>query len=216
MPAASQPQSHARFPLTSILGSAGNVRMLRALAADAGPLAVPDLARRAGLTGPGARRVLDSLADQGVVKAYGSGRTRFYGLDPRHPFADGLSGLFRLERQRWEDLLAAIRDALAAPDGKTIAAWLYGSVARGDDTPGSDLDVAALVSEPEAADRLREVFIPIEDAQHVRISLTVLTPAELAALPENDPWWSDVVRDARVLKGQAPSLARRQVARAAE
>lgn len=57
--------------------------------------------------------------------------------------------------------------------------------------------------------------MPLEDEQQLRISLTALTPAELAALRDDDRWWSELVRDARVLKGAAPDTAKRQAAKAA-
>ena len=65
------------------------------------------------------------------------------------------------------------------------------------------------------ADEVREALMPLEDAQQIRISLTALTPRELAALPEDDAWWANVAREGRVLKGAAPDEARRRVARAA-
>ena len=51
----------------------------------------------------------------------------------------------------------------------------------------------------------------LEDEQQIRISLTALTAKELAALPEDDPWWMNVVRDGRVLKGAAPAQVRRRL-----
>jgi hypothetical protein len=56
--------------------------------------------------------------------------------------------------------------------------------------------------------------MPLEDEQQVHISLTALTPKELAVLPDDDRWWSDVVRDVRVLKGSSPEAAKRHVAKA--
>lgn len=41
--------------------------------------------------------------------------------------------------------------------------------------------------------------MPLEDMQQIPISLTALTARDLAALPEDDPWWANVVRDGRVL-----------------
>lgn len=41
--------------------------------------------------------------------------------------------------------------------------------------------------------------MPLEDTQQIPISLTALTARDLAALPEDDPWWANVVRDGRVL-----------------
>jgi predicted nucleotidyltransferase len=213
MPVPSQVQSHVRYPLTSLLGGAGNVRVLRALVADRSPLSVPELARRAGLSPRGTRQVLEALVSQQLVLAYGSGRAQVYALGDSHPFAGAVAALFQAEAQRWERLLAAVRDVVGKRGDDVVAAWLYGSVARGEDTPASDLDIALVVASQEVTDQVREDLMPVEDEHHVHISLTGLTAQELAALPDGDPWWSDVVRDARVLKGSAPEAARQRLAR---
>ena len=215
MPAPSQTQSHLRYPLTSILGSAGSVRVLRALVADRSPQSAPQLAGVAGLTPQGVRLVLDTLARQQLVVVHGSGRIQLYALKPSHPFSGALVALFQKEQRRWDALLESIREVLAKRGPTVSAAWLYGSVAREEDSPASDLDIAILVHSQTVADQVREDLTPIEDGQQLRISLTALTPKELAALPEDDPWWSDVVRDGRVLKGAAPTQARRRLAKAA-
>ena len=215
MPAPSQVQSHARFPLTSLLGSAGNVRVLRALAAAGSPSSVPRLAEAAGLTPQGTRLVLESLLRPRLAKVHGSGRTRGYELDRSHPLAAPLASLLLEEARRWDGLLASIRKVLDRHGAAVEAAWLYGSVARGEDSPESDLDIALVVRAHAVADRIRDGLMALEDAQQVRISLTALTPRELSALPDDDPWWSGIVRDARVLKGPAPEQARRRFAKGA-
>lgn len=215
MPAPSQAQSHLRYPLTSILGSAGNVRSLRALVANGSLQSAPQVAAAAGLTPQGVRLVLDTLARQHLVIVHGSGRAQLYALSPSHPFASALVALFHEEQRRWDALLESLRDMLARHGTAVGAAWLYGSVARGEDSPDSDLDIAILVRSQAVANQVREDLMPIEDGQQLRISLTALTPKDLAALPEDDPWWSDVVRDGRVLKGPAPDQARRRLTRAA-
>jgi predicted nucleotidyltransferase len=215
MPAPSRAQSHVRYPLTNVLGSAGNVRVLRSLVTDRSPQSAPHLARLAGLSPQGARLVLDTLAQQRLVKVHGTGRAQLYALDDSHPFADAIATLFQEEHLRWERLLTVLREMLAKRGAAVRAAWLYGSVARGEDTPRSDVDIALLVTTQAVADQVREDLMPLEDEQQVRISLTALTPKELAVLPDDDRWWSDVVRDARVLKGSAPESAKRQVAKAA-
>lgn len=214
MPSPSQAQSHVRYPLTAIFGSVGNVRVLRALVANPVPQSAPELARWAGLSPQGVRLILDTLTQQKLVKAHGTGRSLLYALDESHPFAGAVVALFQEEQQRWERLLAALRDMLARHGTAVRSAWLYGSVARAEDTPRSDMDIALLVSSSDVADQVREGLMPLEDQQHLHISLTALTPKELAALPDDDPWWSDVVRDARVLKGSAPEAAKRQAAKA--
>lgn len=215
MPTPSRAQSHVRFPLTSLFGGTGNVRVLRALVVDRAPQSAPQLARLSGLSPQGARLVLDALTRQQVVKAHGSERTRLYALDDAHPFAAALVALFEAEQQRWEYLLATIRERLAKRGAAVRAAWLYGSVAREQDSLDSDLDIALLVSRSAVADQVRQDLMPLEDEQQLRISLTALTPQDLAALPDDDRWWSDVVRDARVLKGPSPQATKRQVSKAA-
>jgi hypothetical protein len=74
-------------------------------------------------------------------------------------------------------------------------------------TPASDIDLALLVTSPKVADNARENLMPIEDELKVRITVTALTAQDLAALDAGDIWWSDVVRDARVLKGGRPEGA---------
>lgn len=159
--------------------------------------------------------LLDTLARQQLVIVHGSGRTQLYALNPSHPFSGTLAALFQEEQRRWDALLESIREVLTRRGPAVSAAWLYGSVARGEDSPASDLDIAILVRSQTVADQVREDLMPLEDGQQLRISLTALTPKELAALPEDDPWWSDVVRDGRILKGAAPDQARRRLAKAA-
>ena len=198
-------QSHLRYPLTRLFGSAGNVRVLRVLS-DGLTSSATQIATAAGLTPQGTRLVLDALAALGVVTAKGSARTQLFELAAVHPFRQPILQLFEAERAVWEDLVARLRERLKKRAG-VQAAWLYGSVARGEDTPTSDIDVALLVSAPDVGDKVREDLMPIEDELGVRVSVTALTLQDLAARQEADKWWSDVVRDSRVLKGMRPEGA---------
>ncbi len=83
-----------------------------------------------------------------------------------------------------------------------------------DDSPASDVDIALVVRSHAVADQVREALMPLEDAQQIRVSITALTSKELATLSEDDPWWANVVRDGRVLKGAAPDQTRRRLTRA--
>jgi predicted nucleotidyltransferase len=214
VPAPSQTQSHLRHPLTALLGSVGHVRVLRELAMNRAPESAPQLAAAAGLTPQGTRGVLDVLVRQRLVKALGSGRAQLYELNASHPLASSLAALFHDEQDRWDALMRSIRDVLDR-EGGVSAAWLYGSVARGEDAPDSDVDIALVVRSQAVADQVREALMPLEDIQQIRISLTALTAKDLAALPDDDPWWVNVVRDGRVLKGAAPDQARRRLTKAA-
>jgi predicted nucleotidyltransferase len=195
-------QSHLRYPLTRLFGSPGNVRVLRVLA-DGLASSATQVAAAAGLTPQGARLVLDVLSAQGIVTAKGSARTQLFELAAVHPFRHPVLELFAVERAVWEDLVARLRERFKKRTG-VQAAWLYGSVARGEDTPASDIDVALLVSSPNVGDKVREDLMPIEDEWNVHVSVTALTLQNLAALQDGDRWWSGIVRDSRVLKGGRP------------
>jgi predicted nucleotidyltransferase len=191
--------------LTRLLGNGGNVRVLRALSAYAAPLSAAQLARDAGLTPQGVRLVLDELVGQGAVAALGQGRSRLYAIDSAHPLATVLKALFAAEHRRWEGLLARLREGLNAFE-QVDAAWLYGSVARGADGPASDVDLALVVhgAAGEAAEAVRERLRPLEDELRVTFSVVALSPADVLERATKDPWWTELERDAKVLKGGTP------------
>lgn len=202
-------QGFLRAPLTAVLRSPGAVRVLRALAQHGGVLAVPTLERATGLTNAGVHRVLRALVDTGVVRPEGQGRVTAYRLDPAHPLAPAITALFAAEDARADRVLDAVRAAAAphAPD----AVWLFGSAARGEDVPGSDVDVAFVfrAGTPEAAlDAVREALRPTENTERVTISVVGLWPADVARLSAGDPLWRALERDAVPLVGPPPALLR--------
>lgn len=201
----SAPQSHLRYPMTRLLGNGGNVRVLRALSAFAAPLGATQLARESGLTPQGVRRVLEDLVGQGVVSSFGQGRSRLYAADSAHPLASAIGALFAAERARWEGLLARVRETVGA-FAEVEAAWLYGSVSRGEDGPASDIDVALVVrgAPGDAAESVRERLRPVEDELRVAFSVVALSHADVVARAAGDAWWRQVAREAKVLKGDAP------------
>ncbi len=60
--------------------------------------------------------------------------------------------------------MSSIRDVLDC-HGAVSAAWLYASVARGGDVPGSEVDIVLVVRSLAVADPVREALMPLEDAQ---------------------------------------------------
>jgi len=210
-----KPMSFARQPLDEILAGTGSVRVLRALDAVYGnALSVSRLAQDTRLTPDGVRGVLNGLERTGVVESLGSGRTRLFQIVRRHPMAQALNFLFDCERVRLDEFLAA---ALAeAADDRIVALWLFGSVARGEDTAQSDVDIALVVAaEPETVDTVADAFRaalrPHERAQAYAASVTAIPQSEIARLiAERSPLWSDLLRDAQILKGAAPERLAQQ------
>jgi predicted nucleotidyltransferase len=202
------PASFIRQPLDIILGTTASVRVLRALLAHGGPLPVSRLARDTRITPNGVRDALHLLEQAGAVEAVGFGRTRLFQTVKKNSLITALEKLFSAERKRFEQILETIKQATVSPG--IVAVWVFGSVARGEDKMGSDLDVALVIDAPgsdvdQIADAVRDRLLMQTRRLGFSPSVVAVAPADLHRLKaERARLWSDLVRDGRVLKGAAP------------
>lgn len=200
--------SFIRQPLDLVLAGAGSVRVLRALIAHGGALSVSRLAQDTMMTPDGVRGVLADLERLRVIESLGSGRIRLFRAAPDHPVIRALEVSFDAERARFDDIKIAIIGAVA--DERILAAWLFGSVARGEDTPESDVDVALVVDGDSAttnavADRVREAMARSEMRLGIATSIVTATPNDvLRHANESSRLWVDLLRDGQALKGPSP------------
>lgn len=198
-------QSFIRFPLTHLFSSGANVRVLRALSRRGTPMSTSQLVRSTQLSPQGARNALMSLIDQGMVLSLGEGRSQLYAMRTSHPMLPALEALFEAEEQHWRGFLEELTALLRAQSGLK-AAWLYGSVARGEDHPHSDVDLVALFEEVREGSlhALRDALASLEARHQLRISLVALSAQSIGELDENSPWWANALKDARLLVGELP------------
>ena len=202
------PLSFVRHPLDAILGSVANVRVMRVLLAHGGALSVSRVAGDTSLTPNGARGALHALERAGAIEALGAGRSRLFRAFRGNPVVAALEGLFAAEAARADSILAEV--AAATADDAILAAWVYGSVARGTDTPDSDLDVAIILDLPPCeagavADAVRERLQKSGEAVGFSPSVIALFPADLGRLrAERAPLWSGLLNDSIVLRGLRP------------
>lgn len=195
------PQSYRRYPLTRMLGDSGHVRLLRVLVLHGGALSSTQLAAQARLTPQGVRNILEDLGLQGAVQVLGSGRTRLFRARLDHPMTAAVASLFTAERAQWESFLTSLREVLAKqPD--VVGAWLYGSVARGEDKPESDVDIAVLLESGRQSEDVRDELSALERQLNTGFSIITLKRRELAKV--NLSWWRSLVGEALVLKGRRP------------
>lgn len=198
-------QSHVRFPLTRLLASGGAVRVLRALCLFGGPLGASQIAQETGMTPQGTRMTLDTLTSQQIVRAIGQGRANLYELDLRHPMAAALKNLFVEEKAHWENILLGLR-SIVGKFKEIETAWYYGSVARGEDLPSSDLDIAIVINGDRDAttEALREALHGLEASHAITCSVIGVSLAEVANMAESNVWWQEMARDAKVIRGMPP------------
>lgn len=200
--------SFIRQPFDLVLAGAGSVRVLRALLGHGGALSVSRLAQDTMMTPDGVRGVISDLERLRVIESLGSGRTRLFRAALAHPVIRALELLFDAERARFEDIKNAIIGAVA--DERIMAAWLFGSVARGEDTPESDVDVALVVDGDNAttdavADWVREAMGRIDMRLGITTSIVTATPDDvLRHANEPSRLWVDLLRDSQALKGPSP------------
>lgn len=93
---------------------------------------------------PGVRKAAERLVDQGIVIRRRAGQANLYRLNRDHLAAAQIEGLAN-SRTR---LVSRLREAIASWDPRPHSALLFGSVARGEAGPQSDLDL--LIVRPSA------------------------------------------------------------------
>jgi DNA-binding transcriptional ArsR family regulator len=196
-------------PLDHILGSVAGVRIIRVLALHGGWLSAGSIARRAGLHRSGVAKTLDQLVGMDIVEREGDGRAILYRYAARHPLADSLAQLFQREEGRLAGLTQDLRQAVLSRESRPEAIWHFGSVARQEDSPDSDFDVALVWSDGDGffrqTDLLMDDFDRIGTKWAVKLSVIDLTVADVRKMAQADtPFWRNLLRDWRMIAGRSP------------
>lgn len=169
-------------PLDWIFSAPSHAPLLRALKDSAEGMSGRAAARAAGLNHQACKQALDRLEALGVVRRRGSGRTQLLSLDFDNALVRGaLLPLFRAEKEFQAELRGAVKRAL----GKDASiAVLFGSVARGKDRPGSDLDVLLVArggAKARLSDRALDLGRSFTAKYGIRLSPLTYTAAEVRA-----------------------------------
>ena len=119
-------QNKFQYPLNELLGTRANVRILRVMANEVeGPLTAPDVAKRAGLTVPGAQKALNRLYRAGFLSRVGGGRRHQYEIYRLDQLMQATLRLFKAEKDRYERLINAIKADIRDLTPPPQAIWMY-------------------------------------------------------------------------------------------
>jgi predicted transcriptional regulator len=118
-------QDPLRYPLNEIFGTQAHVRVLRVMAVEVeGPLTTSDIAKRTGLTVPGAQKSLGKLLRSGFISRVGGGRKHQYVIRRSDRLMQIAIELFQSEKNRYERLLSAIKNEIKNLTPPPHAAWI--------------------------------------------------------------------------------------------
>lgn len=127
--------------------------ILRALSTRSTPATAAQLERVAGAgTGAGIRRALERLSDHGVCTRGDAGGRSVYSLNYDHVLHPAVVELLKADRA----LPGRLRSALRTWDPVPRSAVLFGSAARRDGDPESDVDVLLVRPIPMSATAKRD------------------------------------------------------------
>jgi predicted nucleotidyltransferase len=135
-------------------------------------------------------RELAALSEAGILTRRVSGREVYFEADPACPFLPELSGLL----QKLVGAPAVLEKALKPLGKKITCAFIHGSIARGEEVTGSDIDLI-VIGDVTISDLL-PALQKAERALGRPVNPTVYPPRELARkLAEGHHFVSSVLKD---------------------
>lgn len=167
------------------------------------PLSGRALARRAGRAHAGVARVLDDLAEAGLVRVTPAGATSLHELNEHHVLAEAV----RTMAGAREELFGRLRAAAATWSRPALTVTVYGSTIVGGGDTGSDIDVLVVTDDDESLDdvwtrQLGELGTDIESWTGNRAEIVLFRPHELEALRREQSPFLDALLEGRPVSGE--------------
>jgi predicted nucleotidyltransferase len=169
--------------LEGLFGGHGRVAILRVLAAHEKPLTGRQVAELAGLSERGSAYALEHLASLGVVSQLRVGRAITQELNRSNVLVTSIVlPAIEAEAALQSHLLEALTDAFEAV---SVSLVIFGSVARGEAEPGSDLDVLVVTKDERDAARAHETADQVGHDFYRRFAMPLsVMVVSLSALPK--------------------------------
>jgi DNA-binding MarR family transcriptional regulator len=193
-----------RRPVQAVIPGAHG-RILAVLAEVSTELNLRTIARLSGVSPAQASRILPTLVDLGIVERRDAAPSALFRLVEDNVAGRAVLAIARAQRGVLNDLGASAARLIPAP----VSVVVFGSFARGDAGPESDLDV--LMVRPSAVDPDDEAWglgIEAWRQQARRLSgnpVEVLEAGEAEVgglLQSGRPLWADILRDGVLLAGR--------------
>lgn len=131
-----------------------------------------DLAQRLGVPPSSLQRELASLVDAGILSRETDGKRVYFQADPACPLLPDLQALFA----KTTGLADQVRSMLEPFGNRVELAFIFGSVARGEQATGSDIDLLIV-----GAAGLADMALPLRDlerALQIPVNVSHYAPSE--------------------------------------
>lgn len=146
-----------------------------------------EIARRTGLSSGSVARELVRLAEVGLLQRERRGNQQVYRANTKSPIYPELASILR----KTSGLIDVLADALAPVAAKLRVAFVFGSVAQGRETAGSDVDLM-LIGDLGFRDAV-ELLHPAQAAIGREVNPKVFAIDEFSGKLRSEPFLADVM-----------------------
>ena len=167
--------------LEQLLGSRVSVGVLRTLVRHRGKVfTIRSLAREAGVSHPRVSETVRDLEDLGIVQVQPVGRSNMVVLNEKsHIVKKIIRPMFEAEEQTLDQMIMVLKKHLGTDE---ISSAVFGSVSRGQEKEGSDIDLVLVSDDYDgaiaaASDAGEEIFAKF----HGRVSPIVFSKSEFSS-----------------------------------
>ena len=193
-------------PATAVVPSA-DADVLTVVAGTTRALTGREIQRLSGRSLQAVQNILKRMVAHGLLEVLEAGSAQLYRLNRDHVAADAAVALLDLRGRLFERIRQQLKQWPMPP----AAAAVFGSAARGDGAPASDIDV--LVVRPETVDETDRLWAGAVDdlARSIlsgsgnRASIIQVTPAQISdMMHRNEPIVASLRRDSVLLTDTSP------------
>lgn len=193
-------------PLGVMLGTRAKVSILRVLSARGAALSQRELARRAGVTLRSAQAALADLYTLGIAQRLAGGRDHLSMLNTKHVLATTLTALFNAEAEVPRNLRQSLSAIAAGDRHPPLGMYVFGSVARAEETLTSDFDLLLIARDAVHGEMLMERMLAAEGTVREEYGV-LLAPLVYSVREARQGWrshaapWPELARDVVAIVG---------------
>lgn len=195
--------------LDEVFRSWSHVAVLRALLDTTNGFTGNEVARVAGMQPRSAFKALTALEELGMVRRQRGGRDHLFTLNREHfLIRDAILPLYHSELQFSNVVVTALSTILKKP---VLCAVIFGSVAREEETPRSDLDLCCMVQKENEKDIVREMLDSESSSLYrkfgVKVAPVFFTLAEFRQrAKKKNPLIREIIEHGKVIVGKNPKV----------